>query len=152
MENFTFSVYSNGFLCFYRYIYAVSFSPPLWLWESAHTHQSLSRFSLQKYLSKLNLELQKLCAECSAVLWVECVFMFKESQQKHDNGNGGNGKQYIPLTCIGLDWIGLHTHLNGEILVWDWIKCIKLYSLKHLYKHTFSVCHMSFHRNKIQIQ
>lgn len=37
------------------------------------TNQSLSRFSLQKYLSKLNLELQKLCAECSELSVSLCL-------------------------------------------------------------------------------
>lgn len=108
MEIFTFSVYSNGFLCFYRYIYSISFSPAI-VTASECPNQSLSRFSLQKYLSKLNLELEKLCAECSAVLAVECVFMFRGSQQQSmimEMGAMENSIYHIhALNGIGLDCI-----------------------------------------------
>lgn len=63
----------------------------------------------------------------------------KQRQQVHANGNGGNGKQH---QILALDCIALHTHLNDEKYVRNWIECIRIYSLKHLCTNTLCVtCH-----------
>lgn len=81
--------------------------------------------------------------QCCAVLSVSLCLMReraqKQRQQEHANGNGGNGKQH---QILALDCIALHTHLNDEKYVRNWIECIRIYSLKHLCTNTLCVtCH-----------